>query len=427
MTERKRVLMSAFACSPLQSSEAGVGWHWAVEAARLGHEVTVLTRTCYRKEIEAGNNVPLRGGTMRFVYLDLAPWINWSGFRKILGYLYIYIWQVHAFVVAARLHKSERFELVHHITFGGIRFPTFLGLLGVPLVFGPVGGGERAPTLLRKGYPLRGKIVDGLRDLSNWMVRIDPLMHLTFATARHIVLRTPETVTVVPRRYQSKVMLERDVGVDCTDELPRRTLAEPNAPRVLYVGRNIYWKGMHLGLPAFAVLKERFPKAALTIVGRGPERAHWQGLARTLDIEESINWVDWVDNRKIGEIYRHHDIFLFPSLHDSGGTVIYEAAANGLPIVCLALGGPGVLVDQSFGVAVPALDRSEVAVVADLAEGLTDLTATASVRIAMGEAARRWALEQTWSARVGRVYSIACSGSPSPSNTRPAAPTQTSA
>lgn len=427
MTERKRVLMSAFACSPLQSSEASVGWHWAVEAAQLGHEVTVLTRTCYRKEIEAGNNIPLHSGTMRFVYLDLAPWISWSGFRKILGYVYIYLWQLHALIVAARLHKTERFELVHHITFGGIRFPTFLGLLGVPLVFGPVGGGESAPMLLRKGYPIRGKIVDGLRDLSNWMVRLDPLMHLTFATARYVVLRTPECAALVPLRYHPKIVFEREIGIECEDEAPGRTLPAPDAPRVLYVGRNLYWKGMHLGLAAFAHLAERFPKARLTIVGGGPERGHWRKLATNLGIEESVLWVDWVDNRQIGDVYASHDIFLFPSLHDAGATVIYEAAANGLPIVCLALGAPGILVDRSFGIVVEANDRPEAAVVGDLAQGLMDLTASASIRIAMGKAARRWALEQTWSARVGRVYSIACSGLPSPSNTRPATSTQTSA
>lgn len=427
MTGRKRVLMSAFACSPLQGSEEGIGWHWAVEAARLGHEVTVLTRTCYRDEIESGGgDAQAQTGTMRFVYLDLAPWITFSGFRKVLGYAYIYLWQLHALIVAAKLHKSERFELVHHITFGGIRFPTFLGLLRLPLIFGPVGGGERAPMLLRKGYPIRGKIVDGLRDLSNWMVRLDPLMHLTFATARHIVLRTPESVALVPRRYHSKVILERDIGIDCEDEPPKRTPPAQDAPRVLYVGRNLYWKGMHLGLAAFARLTESFPKATLTIVGRGPERAHWRTLASSLGLEESVLWVDWVDNRQIGDVYGRHDIFLFPSLHDAGATVIYEAAANQLPIICLALGAPGILVDQSFGVVVQANDRSEAAVVEDLAQGLIDLTASGSARAAMGEAARQWALKQTWASRVGRVYAIADSGM-SLDEVRSRASTQTSA
>ena len=48
------------------------------------------------------------------------------------------------------------------------------------------------------------------------------------------------------------------------------------------------------------------------------------------------------------------DVFLFPSLREEAGAVIAEARAVGLPIVCLARGGPpllagpeGVCVDDS--------------------------------------------------------------------------------
>ena len=40
-----RILISAFACGPNHGSEDGVGWNWAIEAAKLGHEVIVLTQT----------------------------------------------------------------------------------------------------------------------------------------------------------------------------------------------------------------------------------------------------------------------------------------------------------------------------------------------------------------------------------------------
>ena len=48
-----RVLLSAYACEPNKGSEAGVGWHWALEIARLGHEVWALTRANNRAPIEA--------------------------------------------------------------------------------------------------------------------------------------------------------------------------------------------------------------------------------------------------------------------------------------------------------------------------------------------------------------------------------------
>ena len=39
------------------------------------------------------------------------------------------------------------------------------------------------------------------------------------------------------------------------------------------------------------------------------------------------------------ELFGSHDLFLFPSLHDSGGFVVLEALSHGLPVVCLDLGG----------------------------------------------------------------------------------------
>ena len=47
-----KILYSAYACEPGRGSEPGVGWHWAVETARLGHEVWVITRANNRGVIE---------------------------------------------------------------------------------------------------------------------------------------------------------------------------------------------------------------------------------------------------------------------------------------------------------------------------------------------------------------------------------------
>lgn len=400
----KRVLISAFACSPLRGSEDGIGWHWVLETARLGYDVTVLTRRCYEPEIEAAIDTVRAAGKVRFVYLDLAAWINFHGLRKLAGYFYIYVWQIHALVVARRLQSRQGFDFVHHITFGGIRFPTFLGSLGIPLIFGPLGGGEAAPLRLRRGYPLRGKLVDRLRDLSNWLVRYDPSMHYSFNRAAAIVLRTPESIPVVPSRYRNKILLERDIGIDCGPDVPRRRMPNPETPRVLYMGRNLYWKGMHLGLPAFARLVSACPGARLSIVGSGPERGEWQRLAEKLGITANVQWVDWVDNSKVGEIYGQHDLFLFPSLHDAGATVIYEAASHRLPIVCLDLGASGVLVEPSFGIKVEVSGKDETRVIADLAEAMHGLATNQEVMIRLGSNARDWAERQTWASRVRSVY-----------------------
>ena len=56
-----KVLLSAYACEPNKGSEPGVGWNWAIEIARLGHKVWVLTRANNQPSIDSERfNLPKR-------------------------------------------------------------------------------------------------------------------------------------------------------------------------------------------------------------------------------------------------------------------------------------------------------------------------------------------------------------------------------
>ena len=65
-----KVLIGAYACAPNTGSEGGVGWNWAVQAARHGHDVHVITRANNRTVIEEELRArPIDGFT--FHYYDL--------------------------------------------------------------------------------------------------------------------------------------------------------------------------------------------------------------------------------------------------------------------------------------------------------------------------------------------------------------------
>ena len=146
---RLRVLLSAYACEPGKGSEPGVGWNWVTQLAR--HEdVWVLTRSNNRGAIEQA----LRSEPMdraRFVYLDLPRWLRFwkKGSRGIR--LYYYLWQFGAYLRARKLHRNIGFDVAHHVTFVKYWMPSLLSLLPIPLVWGPVGGGNQCPG--RSGAP----------------------------------------------------------------------------------------------------------------------------------------------------------------------------------------------------------------------------------------------------------------------------------
>ncbi len=120
-----------------------------------------------------------------------------------------------------------------------------------------------------------------------------------------------------------------------------RTAPSGDLYRLLYVGRLLEWKGIDLALHAVSQLKQSHPGIRFTIVGDGPASTRLHKLAEELGLSEIVEWVRWVPHTLVQEYYRSADVFLFPSLRDSGGMAVLEAMAHGLPVVCTDLGGPG--------------------------------------------------------------------------------------
>lgn len=380
-----KVLLSAYACEPGKGSEPGVGWHWALEIARLGHEVWVLTRANNRETVEAGLEQLEAMPNLHFAYYDLPRWAKcWKkGERGV--YLYYLLWQWGAYCLAKKLHAWKQFDCVQHITFVSVRQPSFMGNLEIPFIFGPVGGGEHAPWRLRFGYGLRGWLLEGLRDLLNLLVRFDPFMRRTFRQAERIYVTSEQTLALLPSRYQGKAGIQLAIGHEMSDiDAPSRGqdshITSQQCIRVLYVGKFIYWKGMHLGLEAFALLVRGHPNAQLTMVGKGPEEQRWRNLAKRLGVQHHVRWVPWVQRDELLSMYESHDVLLFPSLHDSGGMVVLEAMAHRLPVVCLDLGGPGKTVNGNSGRAVVASNATRSGVIKNLAQALKEITLRPDLR-----------------------------------------------
>ncbi len=214
-----KILMSAFSCGPGRGSEPGVGWNVALEAARLGHDVTVMTQSEFRAEIErevAAGRVP---PNLRFDIFT-PRWLERlrdAGVRRGLSSLVwqpvSLVWQFCALAHAKRRYRDAGFDLVHHVTFAQIRHPTLLTRLGLPTVLGPLGGGDRVPPALRRSFPWKDRCKERLRDLYNTALRLDPLTRAAFRDAALILLRTRAGLSAVPPRHRGKVLVRPGLGI----------------------------------------------------------------------------------------------------------------------------------------------------------------------------------------------------------------------
>ena len=395
-----KVLLSAYACEPNVGSEQGKGWDYAVELAQLGHDVTVVScGSHHRMTVEehlAAIGVPER---LRFVWHDVPGWpgpgyVNARGIRR--HYL---AWQLSARGVVRDLLKRQQFDVIHHLTWTVLRWPSFLGGLGPRFVFGPVGGGATTPLRLRTSLPWRGMAVELARDLANAWARVDPLVWWSLWQADAVLVTDRATLRAVPRALRGKAVVWPDICAPSGWASCKRCRAADGL-LVLSVARLEYWKGIDLGLAAFRELLLHAPSSRYTIVGSGPDAGYFRRQAEALGVTANVEWFSRVPHQQMASIYAAHDVLLFPSLHDSGPHVIGEALASGLPVVALDLGGPGVTIDRRCGVAVATNGRSRAEIVSELAAHLRQLHASPELRAHLSDGARERANELSVSQRV---------------------------
>jgi glycosyltransferase involved in cell wall biosynthesis len=403
-----RILLSAYACEPGKGSEPAVGWMWATGLASLKHEVWVITRAANRIAVERGLRYR-ETNNLHFVYCDLPSWAR--RWKKLPGgiYLYYFLWQWLAFLAARRLNRVQHFACVHHVTFVSLRAPSFMGWLGIPFYFGPVCGGERVPWALRRSMTQRAQAFELARDCANLLARFDPLLSIAYRRARRIYLASRDSITLVPRRFRHKCEVQLAVGI--TPEqlgFSCRAAASSNPTlRCLYVGRLLEWKGLEIALRAMQRMKARGVPAHVTLIGDGPARATLYSLALQLGIGDAITWLPWLEHGEVQRQFHQYDVFLFPSLRDSGGMAVLEALAHGLPVICTDLGGPANIVNNRCGRVVAVADRTSQAIANEIAKHLGELANNRGLRQSLSIHARR----RAWDFEVRRVIEAVYAGS----------------
>jgi glycosyltransferase involved in cell wall biosynthesis len=410
-----KILLSAYACEPHKGSEPAVGWNWARSLVRQGHTVHVITRSNNRSSVQAAierEALPLAPS-----YYDLPRWCRrWKPWPGGL-HLYYLLWQVGAYRQAKRLQAVHGFDHVHHVTFASFRLPSFMGALGIPFTFGPVGGGEATPSRLRAGLPLKARLVELVRNLVIRVTVLDPAVNFTWSRATTIACTTPETLARIPARFRHKCLVQPTIGVEprrsAEDDGDSRAVHQRPGASFLFVGRLLYWKGLHLALRALAEVRRQVPDARLRVIGEGSDRQWLIKVAQKAGVAECVDWIPWMPREEVLGEYRNNTAFIFPSLHDSGGLVVLEALADGLPVVCLNLGGPGTLVNNSCGIVIQAAARSEDEVVASLADAMVRLAKEPAFAAELASQAPGRAAELSWENAVRKLYSAVEQASPS--------------
>ncbi len=393
-----RLLLSAYACRPNAGSEPGYGWNWATHLAARGIEVHVLVAQRNQESIEARlRNGPIPNLHFAFVRVPYA----WAKRSEALHYA---CWQICALTAARRLNREFKFQIAHHVTYGSVHVPSQLWRLGIPVVFGPVGGGQTAPASMLKYFGAE-RSKEQRRTSITRALPFSPVHGEWLRRMNFILAANRDTLRLVSSLGCKNTSLMCDAGLPDSyfANEPRDFEEAQGALRLLWVGRMLARKALPLALDALKAVRQ---DVILTIAGEGIDPGVVHQMISERNLQKRVFWkgsrLTWSEVRTA---YLEHDAMLFTSLRDSFGSQLLEAMAMGLPIIALDLHGAHDFVPPvaSIKVAVGSPDET----VRNLATAIEQYASFSQVRkTEMSVQASKFAKTLSWSARAGQVQQL---------------------
>jgi glycosyltransferase involved in cell wall biosynthesis len=405
----KKILATAYAMNPFQGSEGGTGWQFTLQIARFNN-VVVVTRINNKESVDtylaSHPELKLLSNRIEFIYFDWPKWMIFWKKGPNLSMIYFYAWQLS--VAVTMWKRRKEFDIVHNLNFHNDWTPSFLWILGKPMVWGPVGHNPKVPkAFITNPY---GRFW--------WMNRIkwatkkifwvcDPFLKIARKKAAVIIV-TNNVVKEALKSYENKVVVIPAVA--STRDQENRNGNDVNKFIVLCAGHFIQLKGFDIVIRSFAFAyhhhfsEKQRSVAQLVLIGKGNQENFLKELVKTENIQHAVRFISWLPKDELAYYYQHASVFFFAT-HEGAGMVVAEAMNYGLPVLCFDNSGPGQLVHPESTLKVPY--RSYESAVQNFAEKLYLLNEHPSLREKESQLSlKRFDNYLDWELRGGQLNTI---------------------
>lgn len=406
-----RVLLIAEAANPEWVSVPLIGWSLS-QALREVADVHLVTQVRNRDAILRAGLV--EGEDFTVIDSDAVAWPLWKlgtllrmgkgkGWTMVtalnaLAYPYFehVVWRRFGDEI-----KAGKYDVVHRVT---PLTPTAVSSLaakcaraGVPFVVGPLNGGVPWP----KGFDSER------RKEREWLSYVRGVYRLMPGRAR--MYRNTAAALVGSRHTESEVI---GMAGDKTIYIPENAIdparfnvvakQQAEGPlRAAFVGRLVPYKGVDMLLEAAGDLL-RDGRMELDVIGDGPMREALEAQAEWLP---GVTFHGMLPHEEVQAVLAQAHIMSFPSIREFGGGVVLEAMALGVVPMVVDYAGPGELVDDSTGYAVPIGPRAEI--IAGFRNHLSALAEDRTPLLSLSQAGRaRVESHFTWPARARQIAQV---------------------
>jgi glycosyltransferase involved in cell wall biosynthesis len=167
-----------------------------------------------------------------------------------------------------------------------------------------------------------------------------------YKNAHHILVHThlQKKQMESMEMFKGKDIRVFPLGVNCNIFKPTSQEKE-SSPKLLYVGRIVEWKRVHLAIEAVkSLIDSGFEKATLDIIGPVSSEEYLVQLKQLvidLKLEKNVFFLGHKEHSELPYYFQNANLFTLPSDKETFGMVMIEAMACGTPVAGINCpGGP---------------------------------------------------------------------------------------
>lgn len=331
VAHRPRIVVIAYACAPDRGSEPGAGW--GITQALLGcGSVTAIVAGEFMPSIKdwqaAHPEVPLRVVGLP----EGRVAVLLGGLHRIPRFLQYLLWLQKAGSAARRLHATHPFDVAVHASYGAYWLPTPAVDLGIPSVWGPVGGAVATPVRLWPSLGVVGALGEMLDLIAVRILSLFPSTRRTWRQATVPVVNNLETLSALPRLVRERAHIINSAPFV---EVEPRARSTPG-PYVIFPSALDPRKGPRLALEAFAHVRS---DVRLVFAAGGPEEPALRRMSRSLGVEDRVEFTGWIPRDEMWGLLAGATAAIYTGLREEGGLALVEGMVHGVPVVVLGHGG----------------------------------------------------------------------------------------
>ena len=388
-----------------------MAWNWCVNLAKYC-ELHIVTEGEFRDRIEAVLPTLPQGANMHFYYNPVSDKIrqmcwNQGDWRF---YKYYKEWQKKTYLIAKEICGKRKIDVLHQLNMIGFREPGYLWKLsremGIPFVWGPIGGLKQFPLKYADGGGLKMKAFMALKNALNILqLKYDRRVDAAIRQASLLVSSIPDSYKAIKKYKKRESVVIPETG--CFDETIVSDYLkrfEGETLNVMWVGKFDFRKRLDIAIKTLA--KTESTNIRLKVFGSGtPEQINnVKALASKLNVSGQITWMGNRPNDEIKREMARADIFLFTSVSEDTSTVVLEAISCHLPVLCFDTCGMSAVIDDKVGMKIPITNPVQSA--KDFAEKIEYLYAYRDVLKTLSDNCIERQKELSWDSKAKKMVGL---------------------